>query len=221
MLAVLLLVLGVVACGGGDDSDSTTTQAAQQGANGGESSGNGQNQGAGKQQGSGGGKSGAGNEPSGEFEPKQYDDSGGGAGQFESEGGDNSIPEFGREASGSEFEQAATALHNFLDARAVGDWGAACGFMAKSVVEGLEKLAAQSQQVKAKGCAAILRKLSTSAAAELTRPEANSADVGSVRVKGKTGFVIYRDDEGNALAIAIAKDGGTWKIAGLAGTPVN
>jgi hypothetical protein len=209
-LAAVLAVAGLAACGGGDDSTSTTTSAstgAQQAKSGKSSS-----------TGKGGGKeSKPAGEPRAKFKPKQHEDSGGGSAQVRAKEGNTSIVEFGKESSQAEFEQAAVTLHNFLDAAAVNDWAAACDYMAKQVVEGLERLAGSA---KLKGCAAILEKLSKAPEAGAIGADAKQADILSLRTDGKRAFAIYRGRGGTPLAIGMAKQGGEWKVAGLIGEPL-
>lgn len=231
-IAVLLVAFGLAACGGGDDDSGST--AADSGSQGQSESTDGAKQGdAGK---SGEGKSGDGREESdssgdgdgqsggsgsNDFTPKQHNDSGGGAQQFRQKGGDNSVQEFGEEAGEEEFDAAAVALHNFLDARAEGNWTAACDYMSKAIVESFEKLAAQAKQIDATSCAGILEKLTNPAAKKSMKAEAEKANVGSLRVEGDRSFVIYTGISGTVLAMPMANEDGDWKVASLAGTPLN
>lgn len=222
-LAALLLVLGLVACGGDDESEPATTEAAQgQSSDGGSGAGEGED--GPERNGTGGAEADgtrAPGEPAGEFEPERHQDSGGGGEQFRVKGGDNSVQEFGQEAGEAEFEAAATALHNFLDARADGYWAAACEYLASDIAESLEKLAAQSKQLEGAGCPALLGKLTNPAAKQALKKEARRADVGSLRVEGERSFVIYRGLGGAILAMPMAQEDGEWKVASLAGTPLN
>ena len=216
-LVLLLLALGLAACGGGDSSS------AEGGASGGSKQGEAKSGGGGGK-GDGGEKSGGSPSNGGEaaeFKPKPHDDSGGGSQQFRQKGGDNSVQEFGEEAGEEEFNAAAVALHNFLDARAAGNWGAACEYMSKSVVESFEKLAAQAKQIEETSCAAILGKLTNPAAKKSMKTEAAKADVGSLRVEGDRSFVIYTGIGGTVMAMPMANEGGEWKVASLAGTPLS
>ncbi|HSS04998.1 MAG TPA: hypothetical protein VLK89_07420 [Solirubrobacterales bacterium] len=226
-VAALLLAVALAACGGGGDSSSTTTETTAQGQAAVESSAGGPAQGKAKS-GSGEAKSGSSESgaksgssgDSGNFVPKHHHDSGGGSAQFRVKGGDNSIQEFGAEADTSEFDAAATALHNFLDARAAGDWAAACTYISKGVTESLEKLAAQAKQGEEMGCGVVLEKLTNPAAKQLMRNEAAKASVASLRFEGESAFIIYTGVSGTVLAIPMASEGGTWKVASLAGTPL-
>lgn len=226
-LVALLLALGVAACGGGDDSDTTTEAAQQQSQT--DNASEGADQGNGD--GTGNGDSSAGNSDGGEgrsgggdasdFVPKKHSDSGGGAEQFKVKGGDNSVQEFGEEADTEEFDAAAVALHNFLDARAEGNWAAACEYMSKGVVESFKKLASQAKQINDTSCGGFLEKLTNPAAKQAMKEEAAKANVGSLRIEDEQAFVIYTGIDGTVLAMPMADEDGDWKVASLAGTPLS
>jgi hypothetical protein len=162
----------------------------------------------------------AGGSSDSDFVPDQHDDSGGGSAQFRTKGGDNSVQEFGQEADDSERDEAAAALHNFLDARAAEDWESACSFLAEQVRESLEKLAAQADQAENTSCAGILAKLTNRAALPALRSEAARADVGSLRIEGDRAFILYRSGE-TVFTVPMANEEGSWKVASFAGTPLN
>lgn len=221
-LAVLLVALGLVACGGSDDSSSTNTEAGSQGQAESNSGSSASKQGDTKSGDEG--KSGSGDEGSGEaakFVPKQHNDSGGGSTQFKVKGGDNSVQEFGEEADASELNAAAVALHNFLDARAEGNWAAACDYMSKGVLKSFETLVERAKQIEDTSCAGILEKLVNPAAKSSMKAEAEKANVGSLRVEGEQSFVIYTGIDGTVLAMPMANEDGSWKVASLAGTPLS
>jgi hypothetical protein len=228
IVAALLLALGIAACGGSDSSTGSTATPAgaqdQTGKSGGRgSSGETSNSRDGESNaaGSEGESSAASSGGSEDFVPKQHHDSGGGSEQFKVKGGDNSVQEFGAEADTSERDEAAAALHNFLDARAAGDWAAACSYMSKSATESLEKFSSQIKQANATGCAGVFEKLTNPAARGEMRAEAAKADVGSLRIEDEHAFLIYRGVGGTVLAMPMANEGGSWKVASLAGTPLN
>jgi hypothetical protein len=222
-LLALLLSTGLAACGGGGGGDSSSTgtevsNAQTEGKPTGEAPTNGKPKsgGEGKSAHRSGGESG-----SAHFVPEHHHDSGGGSQQFRVKGGDNSIQEFGAEAEAAEFEQAAVALHDFLDARAAGDWAAACSYLSSSQVESFKQLAAQAEQVRNPSCAGILKALTNPAAKQAIKAEAAQADVRSLRVKGDRAFVIYTGPGGTVFAMPMAREGGTWKVAGTTGTPLS
>lgn len=224
-LAALLLAVGLAACGGGDSSSSTTTGAGQGQAESNSSQASKQSDAKsgdeGKSASGSEGKSGNSSPSASDFTPKRHSDSGGGSQQFKVKGGDNSVQEFGEEADTSEFDAAAEAVHNFLDARAEGNWAAACEYMSKRVVESFEKLAAQAKKVENANCAGILEALTNPAAKGAMKAEAEQANVRSLRIEDEQSFVIYTGTDGTVLAMPMANESGDWKVASLAGTPLN
>ncbi len=224
-LAALLLAVGLVACGGSDSSSSTSTEASQ-GQTESKSGQDGSKQDNAKsdegKSGSGGeGQAGSSGPSASDFTPEHHSDSGGGSAPYKVKGGDNSVQEFGEEADTSEFDAAASALHNFLDARAAGNWEATCNYVSKTITESFEKLAAQAKQLKDKSCAALLKALTNPAAKPALKAEAEQADVRSLRTEGERAFVLYTGPHGAILAMPMANEGGDWKVSSLAGTPLN
>lgn len=219
-LAALLAVLALAACGGGGDSGEATGGGEEAGR--GEAAagspagvGKGAAGSAGKEEGSGSeGATGYSGPDASEFAPKTHEDSGGGSAQFRVEGGDNSVQEFGAEAGEAEFEQAAAALHGFLDAAAQGNYAAACRYISREAVASFAALAGGG------GCAASLEAL-LAAPSAASRREAAAADVGSLRVEGARGFLVYRGAGGAVYAISVSREDGEWKLAALAGVPLN
>lgn len=217
-IVALLLVLGMAACGGGDDSDSTAAEMGQQQA---QTDTTASGDGLDDEGGADDEVNRSGDPDAGDFVPEDHDDSGGGSAQFKVEGGDNSVQEFGQEADSEELDAAAAALHNFLDARAEGNWAAACEYMSKSMTESFENLALRAKGAEATSCSAILEKLTNSAAEQSMKEEAAKADVGSLRIEDERAFVIYTGVDGTVMAMPMANEDGDWKVASLAGTPLS
>lgn len=226
-LAVLagatLLALGPAACGGdGDEPESTSTSSAadvKPAQEGGAGEGGASQEGAARGDGqeSEVGES-SGGEATTAFKPEPHDDSGGGARQFRSSGGDNSVQRFGAEAEGTEFDQAAAALHAFYDARAAGAWAAACEYLSEGLAGSLEGRSSPEAE-PATSCATGLEESTNSAALPQLRKEAQGVDVGSLRADGDTGFLLFTT-EGVPHAIAVVKEDDEWKVANLAGLPL-
>lgn len=217
VVAAILLALLVASCGGGDDdstaSDSTTVAQGEEGATG--ESGQDEGEGSSKSKQSGGSQDGS----SGSTTKKQ-DDSGGGSSQFKTKGGDNSVQEFGEESSEGEFDQAAEAVHGFFDARVKGDWKTACSYLAADVSKSLEQLAGNSKKLADAGCPKTMEAISAGVPRSAF-VEAAKADVGSLRVEGDRAFVVYRGAKNLVYAMPMKDEDGTWKVASLAGTPLN
>jgi hypothetical protein len=146
--------------------------------------------------------------------------SGGGSAQYRVRGGDNSVQEFGEESNETELEEAATALHAYLVARAEEDWATACANLSESVAEQLQGLASRAEGLEGKGCAAILQAL-TPKLPPSVRQESTIVDAGSLRLEGEQAFLIYRGAEGKTYTILMAPEDGTWKVGSLAATPLS
>jgi hypothetical protein len=152
--------------------------------------------------------------------PVEHHDSGGGAAQFKTKSADNSIQEFGSEASDSERDRAAEVLHGFLDARAARDWQGACSYMSAGLTGSLEALVARAPQgEKPEGCAEILAALSAGVPDQALKGVAK-ADVGSLRSEGDRGFLLYHGAHGEDYAMPMAIEGGAWKVGALEGSPL-
>jgi hypothetical protein len=149
------------------------------------------------------------------FTPPTHHDSGGGSAQFRTKGGDNSIQEFGGEASSSEFEQAAATLHAFLDARAARAWQAACGYLASSVGEQLEQQFGEESGGGPKGCAGILSALTAGVSSRSLR-EAAVADVAALRAEGNQGFLLFEGVRGATYFMPMNREDGRWRVAAIA-----
>ncbi|HXS33721.1 MAG TPA: hypothetical protein VN758_08120 [Solirubrobacterales bacterium] len=139
---------------------------------------------------------------------------GGGSGQFRERGADNSIEEYGHEASRSELEQAASDVHSYLVARVEEDWTQACTYFSKDFRKQLEEEAPHSEQVAGKGCAATVDAY-LSPVPRSERYESSKVEAGSLRVKGDTGFIFFNaaaPDGGHKLYMA--REDGSWRIGG-------
>jgi hypothetical protein len=143
--------------------------------------------------------------------------SGGGSQQFRSNGGDNSIQEFGQESGESELREAAEVVHGFYVSRAAQEWDKACSYLSKSNIAQLEQLANQSAKSEGADCATVLkaftRPLPTSVEREIT-----TVDAGSLRREGSQGFLIYYGAGHVKYAMPLKDEGGTWKVTALSGT---
>ncbi len=212
-----MLAVGMAACGGGDDSDATqaatTPQQRSQTDNASQDDGDS----SASNPDDGGGQS----PEASDFVPRKHNDSGGGAGQLKAKGGDNSVQEFGSEAAASEFDAAAATLHNFLDARAEGNWAAVCEQISKTIIESIEKLVGKAKTIEDGSCAVILESLMNPAAKKAMEAEAEEADVRSLRTDGERAFLLYTASDGEIFSMPMANEDGTWKVASLAGLPLS
>lgn len=157
--------------------------------------------------------------PESEFTPRPHHDSGGGAGQFRHPGGDNSIQEYGDEGSGSERAAAAGALHTYLDARAAGAWGAACGALSTEVAEELVRQLSGAPGGE-EACPKVLASFNAGVSSAALR-EAAEADVGALRSQGASGFLLFKGGSGEPLFIPVHREDGHWKVAAVGPSPLS
>lgn len=222
----LLLLAG---CGGdSDDSTSTASTAAsapQKGPGEGSGSGAKRDQGAADHAGHGNGgegktghgSSGSGGDANRHVAVAPLEVSGGGSAQFKVKGGDNSVQEYGEEASESELSEAAEVVHTFFVARVRGEWAKACSLFAASQRENLEKLAASSSQLKGQDCPAALTAITKQVSPALAR-QLTTVDAAALRHEGEQAFLIYTGPPGRTVyAMPLAQEDDGWKVAAISG----
>jgi hypothetical protein len=233
LLAAVLTALTLAACGGGDSSpDQFTSTSATRPSTAGEvpakerttstseKGKGGKSQKKGSSGGSGAGGGGGSGASSGSSAVPPLKVSGGGSSQFRTKGGDNSIQNYGEESDETELRQAAEALHGFYIARAEEEWTKACSYLAKTLAKQLEQLASRSPQLKGGGCPEALHAVTRPLPPSVER-ETTLVDAASLRREGEGAFLIYRGAEGKVYAVSMQQEGGGWKVAGLAGTPLD
>lgn len=163
--------------------------------------------------------SGQGQQTQSESSQQQPSPANSGAAEFRVQGGDNSIQDFGSEASESELEAAGAALHGFLDARVAGEWSKACTYLTAATIKSFEQITARSKQGQG-GCGATMEALS-GGLPKSGLEEAAQADAGALRTEGDRGFLLYHGARNTDYAISMTKEGGAWKVGALAGVPLS
>lgn len=135
---------------------------------------------------------------------------------FEVKGGDNSIQRFGKEAGAKDLRAAGAALHAYLDARAAQAWSRACSYLARGASTQLAQLSGSSG---ARGCAQGLAAFS--ALPRRALKEAAIAQIGALRRAGSSGFLLFHGARGAAMYMPMALEGGRWKVAAIAPSPLS
>jgi hypothetical protein len=154
------------------------------------------------------------------FIPRPHHDSGGGAEQYKTKDGANPIQNYGAEPSSSEFEAAARVMHEYFDARAVGAWEVACERLTRAISEELVRQLAGESGEEHTDCAAVLADLTAGFPAAALK-EAAIADAGALRVEGDSGFLLFRGRGGKEFFIPMHREGGRWKVAAVATSPLS
>lgn len=154
------------------------------------------------------------------FVPKHHNDSRGGSEQFSFGKDFTSIPDFGSEADSSEFDEVAAAFHNFMDARAEGNWAAMCGYFAGNLRASLAQFVG-FRDATAADCPALVEALGAyPPQLPFFEREAEKAEVASVRIDGDRAFVIYWGTEGNVYAWPMAQEADGWKVGAIGPEPI-
>ena len=131
--------------------------------------------------------------------------------------GDNSIPTYGSEASGSEQAEATAALSGYLAARAAGDWARACSLMSASVAKQLALLAGEAGGSRP-SCEAAYAKLSERApAAERADPLTHGLT--ALRVESPHAFALFYGPHEQQYMMPMISEAGGWKVAQIAPVP--
>lgn len=141
------------------------------------------------------------------------------ASDFETKGGDNSIQRFGREGSATDRQEAAAALHGYLDARAAGKWDKACGYMAPDLVRSLGQLDPAAGG-GSPDCWKVLADLSAGVPRATLRQSAE-ADVGALRIEGENAFLLYRGSHDTDYFMPMTRQGKTWRVTAIAPSPLS
>ena len=132
---------------------------------------------------------------------------------------DQSIQEFGEEASAEERGSVVAAMRSFLGALARADYTAVCD---RLTAENRRQLLeyAKFGNGDLKGCEGVARELLVPAAiAEAAK--AVKGTISRVRVDGDTAFILFRPVGGKVSYLVLERDGSAWKATSLApGTPL-
>lgn len=131
--------------------------------------------------------------------------------------GDNSIPNYGSEASRSELIAATESLGAYLGARAGADWPRACSYLGAQVQKQLELLAGASGG-GGEGCAAAYAKLGS----RIEASDRRSPLVGGLaafRLEGDKAFALFYGPGEQQYMMPMVSEGGAWKASQLEPIP--
>lgn len=138
-----------------------------------------------------------------------------------SEGGDNSIQDYGSEASEADRAAAGRALQAYYDALVSGDTEGACALLTSRTRDGIEKTL---EQLKGQGgsnapttCPQILK---LTVRSDPHSPQLRLTELLSLRRQGDAAFLIYRAGDGKVYAIAMSEENGNWRVGGVSAAPL-
>ena len=136
-----------------------------------------------------------------------------------SKGGDNSIQDYGSEASTADRAAAGSALQTYYDALESGDTEAACALLSTRTREGIQQTLERLQGAAnlPKSCPDILR---ITAGPGSHEPERRITRLLSLRTQGDSSFLIYEAKDGEVYSIAMADENGSWRAGGVSASPL-
>jgi hypothetical protein len=140
-----------------------------------------------------------------------------GAAGFRVTKGDNSIPDFGREAHPSERQRAVAALTTFLRARANGEWSKMCRYLARPNLRLLDGFA-RNPKGKSMDCGSVLAALQKKASSA-ERADPLISGLAALRIKGKSAFALFHGANNNKYVMPMQNEDGAWKMTQLAPLP--
>jgi hypothetical protein len=140
-----------------------------------------------------------------------------------SEGGDNSIQDFGSEASRADRAAAGRALADYYEALAKGDTEEACALLTSPTRQGiertLEQLRTQGGSGNAlNGCPQALEL--TVDAGSRGSPSLRLSEVLSLRQQEDQAFLIYRAGDGKVYSMPMGLEGADWRVGGVSAAPL-
>lgn len=138
--------------------------------------------------------------------------SSGGIAAFREPGANNSLEEYGHEATRVELEQAAANVHAYLAAVTSEEWRAACAAVSRELVRSLGRVFKSGERPASQSCAEMIRGSAGSEAPLADTPyKSSEVDAGSLRIEGDTGFLFFNAVAGG-LQILVLREGGKWKV---------
>lgn len=140
------------------------------------------------------------------------------AAPFLVEQGDNSIPTYGREASGGQRAPTERALAGYLAARAQGDWATACSFMSVVVRKQLEALVGTSAKGESSCPTAYATLAGRGTAQERADPLVHGLT--ALRVESPHAFALFYGAGGQQYMMPMEEEGeGAWEVNQIAPVP--
>ncbi|MFL5340392.1 MAG: hypothetical protein ACJ8F7_09595 [Gemmataceae bacterium] len=133
-------------------------------------------------------------------------------------GGDNAMPEYGREAAAMERKQASALIQRWMRARAARDFVDECRYFSRRFIRHFVTGDAEVvSEGRVKTCPQALAYFGSDASGDFKNTLTGPID--SLRVAKGLGFAQYHGKGGIDWEIPVNKEDGTWRVAKAA--PVN
>jgi hypothetical protein len=138
-----------------------------------------------------------------------------------SKGGDNSVQDYGSEASEADRAAAGRALQAYYDALAKGDTEGACALFTSRTREGIEqtlkRLPIQGSNAPT-SCSQVLKL--TANVGSRHSPQLRLSELLSLRQQDEQAFLIYKAGDGTVYSMPMGQDGSDWKVGGVTAAPL-
>lgn len=132
--------------------------------------------------------------------------------QFFVPGGDNTVQEYGREATAEERQQVTVMVRAWLGARADHEWAKACSYFHESIADYAIRAGSAVSQKQLESCA---RGAAALAAGDPLVDNMKGA-VASLRIAEGHGYAQYHGRGGHDWVVPVRRDKqGNWKVSSL------
>jgi hypothetical protein len=133
--------------------------------------------------------------------------------EFVKKGGENKIPNFGKEADSAEREAASKVVEESLTARAAGDWAGQCATLSATAIKQIRETVPPAE---GRTCAkAIETEAEPEEQTQALRANTMTEPIAALRVKGSKGYALYHGAKGLDYAMPMEKEGNQWKVSAL------
>jgi hypothetical protein len=130
-----------------------------------------------------------------------------------------SVRSYGTKADAAAESAIATAVKDFYAAKSAGDGARACALLARPTRKALIATLARSGRLKGEGCPAILASLLADQEPGY-RDRIARVEVTGARVEKDRGLALMEIEATPEEVIPIRREGGSWKVAALAGSDI-
>lgn len=134
-------------------------------------------------------------------------------------GGDDSIHNFGKEASEADLRGASAVLNGYLQARVKQDWDLSCAYMSDAMISQLTQLMQQNPEAAAEDmdCGEVVEGLSAHLDKK-SRQRMADIQIGAARVEDDRAFVLYKQAGMGWVFMPMIREDGEWRVTAIAGS---
>jgi hypothetical protein len=130
-----------------------------------------------------------------------------------------SIRTYGAQADGDTETAIAAAVRDFYAAKASGDGARTCTLLASAARKSLVQTMGRSGELKGKDCGAIVS-LVLEQQEPRYRARMREVEVTGARLQGDRALALIEIEASSEEVIPVRQDGGSWKVAAMAGSEI-